>query len=32
MSTREIDVIAELINRQYVEHKAWFPPSRAGTR
>jgi hypothetical protein len=30
-STREIDVIAGLINRQYVEHKAWFQcpvPSR----
>ena len=37
MSTQEMDVIADLINRQYVEHKAWFrrpAPSRvdAGLR
>ena len=37
MSTQEMDVIADLINRQYVEHKAWFrcpAPSRvdAGIR
>ncbi len=37
MSTHEFDVIADLINRQYVEHKAWFrcpAPSRvdAGLR
>jgi hypothetical protein len=36
-STREMDVIADLINRHYVEHKAWFQcpaPSRvdAGLR
>jgi hypothetical protein len=37
MSTHELDEIADLINRQYVEHKAWFrrpAPSRvdAGLR
>jgi hypothetical protein len=31
LATREMDVMAALINRQYVEHKAWFQcpvPSR----
>src|ERR1700722_2338202 len=31
LATREMDVMAALINRQYVEHKAWFrcpAPSR----
>src|SRR6201996_7366246 len=37
LATREMDVMAALINRQYVEHKAWFrcpAPSRvdAGIR
>jgi hypothetical protein len=35
MSTQEMDVIADLINRQYVEHKAWFrcpAPSRVDAR
>jgi AraC-like DNA-binding protein len=37
VATREMDVMADLINRQYVEHKAWFrcpEPSRidAGMR
>ena len=37
LATREMDVMAALINQQYVEHKAWFrcpAPSRvdAGTR
>jgi hypothetical protein len=24
LATRDMDVMADLINRQYVEHKAWF--------
>jgi len=31
LATREMDVMAALINRQYVAHKAWFrcpAPSR----
>ena len=24
LDTRDMDVMAALINRQYVEHKAWF--------
>src|ERR1700761_4456313 len=37
LATREMDVMAALINRQYVEHRAWFrcpAPSRvdAGIR